>query len=208
MPMLKKLFSVLCFLGIAGVMVAQTPQEILSRMDAEMDKHNKEGLIMTVDAKVPILGTMTTKTYTLGDKARVESNIMGVDVITWTDGKTSWTYNSKKNEVEISKQEGSSESEGDAEMFNGITQGYDVTIDKETAKTWELLCKKSKSNKDKDAPKKMELVVAKGTYMPVSLKTKISGIGITMRNISFGVTEKQVTFNANDYPGATIIDKR
>ena len=134
--------------------------------------------------------------------------MMGVDVITWTDGKTSWTYNSKKNEVEISKQKGSSESEGDAEMFNGISKGYDVTIDKETAKTWELLCKKSKSNKDKDAPKKMELVVAKGTYMPVSLKTKISGIGITMRNISFGVTEKQVTFNANEYPGATIVDKR
>lgn len=208
MPMLKKLFSVLCFLGIAGGMVAQTPQEILSRMDAEMDKHDKEGIIMTVDAKAPILGTMTTKTYTLGDKARVEANIMGVDIITWTDGRTSWTYNSKKNEVEISKQKGSSESEGDAEMFNGINDGYDVTIAKETAKTWELLCKKSKSNKDKDAPKKMELVVAKGTYMPVSLKTKISGIGITMRNISFGVTEKQVTFNANEYPGATIIDKR
>ena len=208
MPMLKKLFSVLCFLGMAGVLVAQTPKEILSRMDAEMDKHDKEGLIMTVDAKVPILGTMTTKTYTLGDKARVEANMMGVDVITWTDGKTSWTYNSKKNEVEISKQEGSSESEGDAEMFNGITQGYDVTIDKETAKTWELICKKSKSNKDKDTPKKMELVVAKGTFMPISLKTKISGIGITMRNISFGVTEKQVTFNANDYPGVTIVDKR
>ena len=208
MPMLKRLFSIICFLGMAGVLVAQTPKEILSRMDAEMDKHDKEGLIMTVDAKVPILGTMTTKTYTLGDKARVEANMMGVDVITWTDGKTSWTYNSKKNEVEISKQEGSSESEGDAEMFNGITQGYDVTIDKETAKTWELICKKSKSNKDKDTPKKMELVVAKGTFMPISLKTKISGIGITMRNISFGVTEKQVTFNANDYPGVTIVDKR
>ena len=208
MPMLKKLFSIICFLGVAGILVAQTPQEIISRMDAEMDKHDKEGLIMTVDAKIPILGTMTTKTYTLGNKARVEANMMGVDVITWTDGNTSWTYNSKKNEVEISKQGESPESEGDAEMFNGITDGYDVTIDKETATTWIILCKKSKSNKDKDAPKKMELVVAKGTYMPVSLKTKISGIGITMRNISFGVTEKQVTFNANDYPGATIVDKR
>ena len=208
MPMLKKLFSIICFLGVAGILVAQTPQEIISRMDAEMDKHDKEGLIMTVDAKIPILGTMTTKTYTLGNKARVEANMMGVDVITWTDGNTSWTYNSKKNEVEISKQGESPESEGDAEMFNGITDGYDVTIDKETATTWNILCKKSKSNKDKDAPKKMELVVAKGTYMPVSLKTKISGIGITMRNISFGVTEKQVTFNANDYPGATIVDKR
>ena len=61
MSKLKKLFSIICFLGMAGVLVAQTPQEILSRMDAEMDKHDKEGLIMTVDAKVPILGTMTTK---------------------------------------------------------------------------------------------------------------------------------------------------
>lgn len=208
MPMLKRLFSIICFLGMAGILVAQTPQEILSRMDAEMDKHDKEGIIMTVDAKVPILGTMTTKTYTLGDKTRIEANMMGVDIITWTDGETAWSYNSKKNEVEISKQKESSESEGDAEMFNGITEGYDVTITKETAKTWELLCKKSKSNKDKDAPKKMELVVAKGTYMPVSLKTKVSGIGITMRNISFGVSEKQVTFNVNDYPGATIVDKR
>lgn len=163
---------------------------------------------MTVDAKVPILGTMTTKTYSLGDKARIEATMMGVNIITWTDGNTSWTYNSKDNEVEINKHEESAETEGDAEMFDGITDGYDVTIDKETATTWNILCNRSKSNKDKDAPKKMELVVAKGTYMPVSLKTKISGIGITMRNISFGVTEKQVTFNAKDYPGVTIVDKR
>ena len=208
MPMLKKLFSIICFLGIAGILVAQTPKEIVSRMEAEMNKHDKEGIIMTVDAKVPIIGTMTTKTYTLGNKTRIEANMMGIDIITWSDGKTAWTYNSKKNEVEITKQEDGTESEGDAEMFNGITDGYDVTITKQTAKAWYLLCKKSKSNQDKDAPKKMDLVVAKGTYMPVSLKTKVSGIGITMRNISFGVTEKQVTFNANEYPGATIIDKR
>lgn len=206
--MLKKLFSLLCFIAMAGIMVAQTPQEIISRMEAEMDKHEKDGLIMTLDAKVPIIGTMTTKTYTLGTKARIEATVMGVDVVTWSDENTLWTYNSKKNEVEISIQGESSESEGDAEMFNGITDGYDVTIDKETATTWNILCKKSKSNKDKDAPKKMELVVAKSTYMPVSLKTKVSGIGITMRNISYGVTERQVTFNAKDYPGVTIIDKR
>lgn len=208
MPILKKLFSIICFVAMAGLAVAQTPQEIISRMEAEMNKHDKEGLIMTVDAKVPILGTMTTKTYTLGTKARFEASMMGVDVVTWTDGHSSWTYDSKKNEVEIRKQDGDVETEGDAEMFNGITEGYDVSINKETATTWNLLCKKSKSNKDKDAPKKMELVVAKGSYMPVSLKTKLSGIGITMRNISFGVTEKQVTFNAKDYPGVTIVDKR
>lgn len=204
---MKRLFSIICFIAMAGIAVAQTPQEIISRMETELNKHENEGVIMTVDVKVPLLGTMTTKTYTLGNKTRAEVEMMGVNVITWTDGKSSWTYNSKKNEVEIAQMKTESEPEGDMEMFNGITDGYDVSIAKETAKEWNLVCKRSKSNKDKDAPKKMELVVAKGTYMPVSLKTKLSGMTLTMRGFSFGVSEKQVTFNANDFPGVTIIDK-
>ena len=205
---MKKILCFIAFIVNAAIAVAQTPQEIVSRMEAELEKHEKEGVIMTVDAKVPVLGTMSTRTYSLGDKARIEAKMMDVDIITWTDGKTVWAYNSKKNEVEISTQEGDTESEGDVEMFSGITDGYDVTLDQETAKDWLFICKKSKSNKDKDAPKKMELVVAKGSYMPISLKTKVSGITITMRDISFGVTEKKVTFNAKDYPGVTIVDKR
>ena len=205
---MKKLLSIIFFVAMAAVAVAQTPQEIISRMETEMEKHEKEGIVMTVDAKISILGTVTTKTYSLGDKMRSEGKMMGIEIITWTDGNTEWSYNSKTNEVEISTQEENSETEGDAEMFNDITDGYDVTIDKETDKAWYLLCKKSKSNKDKDDPKKIELAIAKKTYMPISLKTKMSGVTITMRDISFGVTEKQVTFDAKDYPGVKIVDKR
>ena len=205
---MKKRISVLFFLAFAAVAFAQTPREIVSRMEAEMEKHEKEGIGMTVDVKVPIMGSMTSQTYSLGNKSRVDATMLGVDIITWTDGKTVWRYNSKKNEVEISQPEMGSESEGDAEMFSGITEGYDVSIDDETSTSWTLLCKKSRSNKDKDAPKRMVLVVAKGTYMPVSLKTTMSGITLTMRNLTFGVTEKQVTFNAKDYLGVTVVDKR
>ena len=205
---MKKLFGIICFVVMTGFTLAQTPQEIISRMETELDKHESEGIIMTLDVKVPILGTMTTKTYTLGNKTRADAVIMGADIVTWTDGKTSWKYNAKKNEVEISRLENETTPEDDTEMFNGITDDYNVSINKETENTWTLICKKSKSNKDKDAPKKMELVVTKGTFMPVSLKTKLSGMKITMRDISFGVTEKQVTFNAKDYPGVTIVDKR
>lgn len=205
---MKKLLSIIFFVAMAAVAVAQTPQEIISRMETEMEKHEKEGIVMTVDAKISIFGTVTTKTYSLGDKMRSEGKIMGIEIITWTDGKTEWSYNSKTNEVKISTQEESSETEGDAEMFSDITDGYDVTIDKETDKAWYLLCKKSKSNKDKDDPKKIELAIAKKTYMPISLKTKMSGVTITMCDISFGVTEKQVTFDAKNYPGVKIVDKR
>ena len=54
----------------------------------------------------------------------------------------------------------------------------------------------------------MNLVVAKGTFYPVSLSAKMSGITMTMRDLSYGVTEAQVTFNPADYPDATIEDKR
>ena len=133
--------------------------------------------------------------------------MLGTEVISWVDGDTEWTYNSKDNEIEIRKSEGTGE-EGDMSMFIGITEGYDVSIDKETTQAWYLLCKKSKSNPDKDAPKKIDLVVAKRTYFPISLKTKVSNMTMTMRDISYGVTEKQVTFNPKDYPNATIMDKR
>ena len=208
---MKKLLSIIAFIAFAGVAIAQTPEEIISRMEAEMAKHDeKEGLAMTMDMKIPILGTFSSRTYTLGDKYRIEVSEDGKQTISWSDGKTDWTYSSEKNEIEIKKHEvkEKTETEGDAKMFSGITDGYDVKLDKETSDTWQFLCKRSKSNPDKDAPKKMTLVVAKGTYMPVSLSASVSLMTITMRDLSYGVTEEQVTFNPKNYPNATIVDKR
>lgn len=208
---MKKLLSIIAFIAFAGIAIAQTPEEIISRMEAEMAKHDeKEGLAMTMDMKIPILGTFSSRTYTLGDKYRIEITEDGKQSITWSDGKTDWTYSSEKNEIEIKKHEvkEKTETEGDAKMFSGITDGYDVKLDKETSDSWQFLCKRSKSNPDKDAPKKMTLIVAKGTYMPISLSAKVSAITITMRDLSYGVTEEQVTFNPKNYPTATIVDKR
>ena len=208
---MKKLFSIIAFIAMAAVTVAQTPEEIISRMEAEMAKHDeKEGLAMTLEMKIPILGTFSSRNYTLGDKYRIEVSKDGKQTITWSDGQTDWNYDSEKNQVEIKKHEvkEKTETEGDAKMFNGITDGYDVKLDKETSDTWQFLCKRSRSNPDKDAPKKMTLIVAKGTYWPVSLSASVSLMTITMRDLSYGVTEEQVTFNPEDYPNATIVDKR
>lgn len=208
---MKRLIAIIIFVALATVAVAQTAEEIVSRMDAEMAKHDEtEGLAMTMDIKIPIVGTVSSRSLILGEKYRIEMEKEGNRSVTWSDGKTEWTYDSGKKEIEIKNAEAKQKSnqEGDVKMFKGITEGYDVKIEKETSDTWEIRCKRSKSNPDKDAPKKMTLVVAKGTYMPVSLSATVSLITITMRDLSFGVTENQVTFNANEYPGATIVDKR
>ncbi|MBP3257133.1 MAG: hypothetical protein J6M23_03895 [Bacteroidales bacterium] len=205
---MKKILTVLTALLMGVAALAQPPEEILSRMEEEMNKHENEGLVMTVDLKMPILGTQSTRTWILGNKIRTELSVRGEKAITWSDGTTDWTYISKNRQVTIETSSGKSSDSGDTEMFSGIAEGYDVSIKKETANAWYILCKKSKSNKEKDDPKTMDVVVAKGTYYPVSLSAKASGITMTMKEISFGVTEKQVTFNPADFPDATIVDKR
>ena len=196
---------------MATASMAQTAEEIVSRMDAEMSKHDEsEGIAMTMDIKMIIIGTISSRSYVLGDKMRVEADRDDNHFVTWSDGKTEWTYNSEKNEIEITnaKPKEKTETDGDTKMFSGITDGYDLKINKETATEWHIRCKRSRWNPDKDAPKRMDLVVAKETYWPVSLTASVTGATVTMRDVSYGVSEEQVTFNAKDYPDAKIIDKR
>ena len=54
----------------------------------------------------------------------------------------------------------------------------------------------------------MDLVVAKGTYYPKSLSASMSGVTTTLRDIAFGVSDEDLTFDAADYPGVKIVDKR
>ena len=208
---MKRLFAIISFIALATTAMAQTAEEIVSRMNAEISKHNEsEGFAITMDMKIILVGTISSRSYVLGDKMRLEANKDGKDFVTWSDGKTEWSYDSETNEIEIknAKPKEKSDKDSNTKMFKDVTEGYDVRIDKETATEWHIRCKRSKSNPDKDAPKRMDLVVAKGTYWPVSLTTSVTAASVTMRDISFGVTESQVTFNEKDYPGVTIVDKR
>lgn len=208
---MKKIIAIISFIALATTAMAQTAEEIVSRMNAEMSKHNEsEGFAITMDMKIILVGTISSRSYILGDKMRIEANKDGKDFITWSDGKTEWSYDSETNEIEITnaKPREKSDKDSNTKMFKNVTEGYDVRIDKETATEWHIRCKRSKSNPDKDAPKRMDLVVAKDTYWPVSLTTSVTAASLTMRDISFGVTESQVTFNEKDYPGVKIVDKR
>lgn len=212
---MKRLIGLLASLIVAVAAFAQTPEEIISRMEAAMDAHENDGIIMTMDIKMPIIGTLSTTSYILGDKFRAEGSMKGKKVIYWNDGTTKWTYDGEKNEITVESvtaesKEKDKQSSGadDMAMFTGVTEGYDVSIKSETASVWNLLCRKSKTNADKDDPKTMNLVVAKGTYYPVSISAKMKGVTVTIRDVSYGVSEKDVTFNKADYPTARIIDKR
>lgn len=197
----------------AASLSAQTPEEIVSKMSEQLARCEKEGVEMDLVMKMPIIGEIRTHNLAIGDKVRSEIASKEKSVVIWTDGITQWTYDKTKDELTIESEkpevkESSSESNSDLDMFDGITDGYDLKIEKEDANAWYILCKKSKANKDKDAPKKMDLAVAKGSYLPIYLRMKESMITVSLENVKPGVAEADITFNPADYPNATIIDKR
>ena len=197
-------------LASAAMMVAQTPREIIDRMDAEMNKSDQAGLSITMEMGIPIIGKVSARINTRGDYSRTEMSVKEIKSTLWSDGTTTWTYTPKDNELVIENaSKSSSSNEDNVEMFKGITAGYDVNLTKETADAWYFECKKSKTNTEKDDPKKMDLVVAKGTYMPVELSTKLKGITISMKNPVIGVNEADVKFDMSKIPsGVKVTDKR
>jgi len=208
---MKRILTFICALVLTTAAFAQTPEEIVVEMGKAMEKHEvTDGFAMVMEMKIPILGTFASAVKSWGDKMRMEMDVKGEQVITYIDGDTEWDYNVKEKVIKIKKRDVTKKSkeEENMKMFQSATDGYDVSISKETDKAWYLRCKKSRSNMNKDDPKNMDLVIAKGTYMPLSLSAKVSGITITMRDLDFNVTEKDVTFNQADYPGVKIVDER
>ena len=209
---MKKLFSLMLALTLTAAAFAQTAEEIVAQMDKVMEAAgaNGENVRMTMDLKIPILGTFSTKAWSRGDKMRLEATVMGEKVVTWQDGKTEWEYIASDNTITIKNQDQSNPSteKENMELFSSATEGYDVSISKETADAWYIKCKKNKSNTNKDDPKTMELVVAKGSYKPISLSAKVKGVTVAIKDLGYDVTEEQVTFNKADFPTATVIDKR
>ena len=205
--MKKIIFSIAATFTFLVTAWAQTPEEILAKMDKAMEAAETAGLSMVMDLKIPLLGTTTATMYMLGDSVRTETSLLGYQLITFSDGVTEWEYESKSNELTI-KNAKKEDTSPESEMFEGIADGYDVTLKNETDDAWYLVCKKSRNNTDKDDPAKMDLVVSKKTCLPISLSTKMKGVKLTLRDVVVGIDKKLLEFRVEDYPDAKIVDQR
>lgn len=204
--MKRLIFVILASVALAFGASAQTAEEIVARMDKETEKGETQGLSMVMSMKLPVLGEFSTLIKARGDYSKAESTVKGEKVIIWSDSKTNWTYTPKNNELEITNSKG--DDGNDADLAKGITSGYDVSIKKETADTWEIKCVKQKTNPDKDDPKTMDLVVSKKNYMIVRLVAKVKMVTITLRDFSIGVSLDEVKFDPSAFKDAKVVDKR
>ena len=208
---MKKLIVALFGLcAFAAGVFAQTHQEILDRMCQVVNEGETKGLSMVIDMKIPIIGTLSSTIISKGDKSRIDSKLMGKQIIVWTDKDTEWEYSGVDNEITIKTlpPDKKTEAAENLDMFDGLTVGYDTVLKKETDTTWEFRLNKRSDNTEKDDPKHVDVVVEKGTYLPRSITTSLSGVKMTMRNFTFKISEKDLTFNKADFPDAKIVDNR
>ncbi len=204
---MKRLFlTIIALAAFAAGGFAQTADEILSRMDKEVDRGEKEGTAMTMVMKLPIIGEIYTHMKVLGDKSYAALEGKDKKSYLWYDGDVCWDYTPEDNEIIIRTAKSDENSEKD--LASGLTEGYKATIVGETADTWKIKCVKTRDNTDKNDPKRMDLVVSKKTYLPVSLVAKVRMVTITLRDYSIGVSPEEVTFDQNAFPGVKITDKR
>lgn len=208
---MKRIIALLAACTLAVAAFAQTPEEIVAKMDEVMTSvDDSQGLRMTMDLKIPILGTFSTMASSLGDKMRMEGEVNGKKTTVWQDAETEWEYvpDEKKVTIKSRNPKKKSSEEENMKMFKSATEGYDLFLKSETADAWCILCKKNRSNKEKDDPKTMELVISKESYLPKSLSAKMKGITVTMRDLGFDVTEEEVTFDPAMLSGVVVIDER
>ncbi|MBR0255251.1 MAG: hypothetical protein IJQ69_04975 [Bacteroidales bacterium] len=177
-------------------------------MIAEMDRGDTEGFSMDFNMKIPIVGTVYSHNMVLGDKMKTQLTGKDKSSTSWSDATTKWTYDSRSGEITIENKTSSGSDNSDTKAFDNIADGYRLTLKKETADAWYIVCKKLKSNKNKDDARKMELTVSKATYLPICLRAKASLFTFSIENYALGVTEESVTFDPAAYPNANIIDKR
>ena len=187
---------------------AQTPEEIVEKMMAQMDRGNVEGFSMDLNMKMPIVGTIRSHNSVSGDRLKSEVRSKEKNSIVWSDATTKWTLNPATREVTIENKSASDSGNYGVKSFDNLAEGYKLTLKKETEEAWYIVCKKRSSNKNKDDAKKMELTVSKDTYLPICLSTKTLLVSVSIENYALGVTEESVTFDPAAYPGVILIDKR
>ena len=224
---MKKSFFAVLSLVCSMTVFSQTANEIVSQMEEYVNAHQQEGISYAVDMELMYANgnnatsPEVTKTKLSSGSVFVHENKMRVDSDNGTefidmDINRKWFVSSNNNEV-LFDVAGTAADSRMQDCYNGLhftRSAYRFSIMDETDDTWTIQGKRKLFTLH-DVEKEIILTIRKDTYQPVSVALfnakEGKALDITQvtrkKDITFGVTENQVTFNAADYTIATAIYK-
>ena len=184
--------------------------EVLSKSDSVISR--PEGVKMEMDVKASIAILSMNLQITSLEKGNKSRMIMQTTVLGKTfyseegcDGTQGWSY--EKND--LSKSKDTLTIYPAESLDNDYTVEMDAYKDYENAKmklkdeVYEIVLSKPKSE---DVPKKTTMRIDAKTFYPKQMQIKDSGATITIniKEISFGVDDKELAFDIANYPDAVI----
>ncbi len=190
----------------------KTSEEILKQVSEKTKSFNSIKISFTYNMDNPTAKIHETETGVLlvkGDQYKLD--IAGQKVI--MDGKTSWTYISEANEVQINSVEEDENSLTPTKLLTSYSEDYKSKLINEITKDGRALYViELKPNTEKSFTD-VELNVDKELYriMKIAIKDKSGNTFSYMVNkfeTNVAVKDTDFTFNAQDYPGVEVIDMR
>jgi len=190
----------------------KTSEEILKQVSEKTKSFNSIKISFTYNMDNPTAKIHETETGVLlvkGDQYKLD--IAGQKVI--MDGKTSWTYISEANEVQINSVEEDENSLTPTKLLTSYSEDYKSKLINEITKDGRALYViELKPNTEKSFTD-VELNVDKELYriMKIAIKDKSGNTFSYMVNkfeTNVAVKDTDFNFNAQDYPGVEVIDMR
>lgn len=200
--MKKTLFIMLIAIATGFSATAQNAKKILDKTASVVAY--KGG----ASANFSISGTKTTATSgsisIKGNKFQARTPM----AVIWFDGKTSWTYMKKSEEVSVSNPTASQLAAMNPYSFiNLYKSGYKYTA-KTEGNSYEVHLTAATKAKDID---EMYITVNKSTYIPSLIRMRRGANWTSIKVSNFkraNLSDTVFRFNAKDYPKAEIIDLR
>jgi len=210
---MKKIFCLVAASMLAAssfIAGAQTPKEIVSRMDNVVKDLVKKGFAMDLEIEYssmvkdgPIMKKEgPSRICILGNKVHITPYSNEANHEIWIDGEKIMIYSGMSNELHIIKD--TTYLMNYKMLFHSlIADNYD--IESETDQAWNLKSTSTVYYESTPIVTTSRVTIDKKTYYPVSVSTCGSSNQTTFSNISFGVSEDEVTFNPEDYPEVVVI---
>ena len=217
---MKKSFFAVLSLVCSMTVFSQNANEIVSQMEAYVNSHQQDGVSFAIDKELMYVDSYNSSKKLSSGSIFIHDNKMRVDSDNGTefinlDINRKWFVSSSNNEVQFDFT-----NKGDGNRINDYYSGlhfirpaYRFTIKDETDDTWTVYGRRKLFTRYNWVEKEIVLTIRKDTYQPVSVTLynvmdgKYYDVAEVTRkdDITFGVTENQVTFNAADYTIATAI---
>ena len=209
---------VLVLMSLSMTVYAQIPAEVtdvLKKCEQKMQPPTGTYMEMDLHVKMALIFSMngTVASYSKGEKSftKITVKMMGKEISTEEgyDGTQEWEYKAKIKDDDVDSliiTRTSKKPDGEYDISLNLDKDYKKANMKVKDGKYEITFTEPKT---KDTPKKTVLLINQKDYLLYELQSSMKGVSMrmTVKKVTFDVSDDVFVLDLKKYPGAKIIRK-